>query len=47
MKMFFNFANTIGVINGETALDRFTIGFRLDVAFTLNTFVCNDTTFTN
>lgn len=46
-KMFLNFANASGVVNGETALDSFIVGFRLGATFTLDTFVGNDTPFTN
>ena len=46
-KKFLNFVNATSVVNGETALDSFIVGFRLGAAFTLDTFVSNDTPFTN
>lgn len=46
-KKFLNFVNATSVVNGETALDSFIVGFRLGAAFTFDTFVSNDTPFTN
>ena len=46
-KKFLDFVNATSVVNGETALDSFIVGFRLGAAFTLDTFVSNDTPFTN
>lgn len=46
-KKFLNFINAISVVHGETALDSFIVGFRLGAAFTFDTFVSNNTPFTN
>ena len=46
-KKFLNFVNATSVVNGETALDSFIVGFRLGAAVTLDTVVSNDTPFTN
>ena len=46
-KKFLDFVNATSVVNGETALDSFIVGFRLGASFTLDTFVSNDTPFAN
>lgn len=46
-KKFLDFVNATSFVNGETALDSFIVGFRLGSAFTLDTFVSNDTPFIN
>ena len=42
-----DFVNATSVVNGDTALDSFIVGFRLGASFTLDTFVSNDTPFAN
>ena len=37
--------NAWSVVNGETALDNFIVGFRLGAAFTHDTFISEDTPF--
>mgnify|MGYP003306982684 CR=1 FL=1 len=44
-KWFLDFANAWGVVNGESNLDSFIIGFRLGANFTYDTFVNDDAQF--
>ena len=44
-KWFLDFANAWGVVNGESNLDSFIMGFRLGAAFTHDTFVSTDAPF--
>ena len=44
---FLDFVNAWSVVNGETALDSFIVGFRLGAAFTHDTFISDDATFTD
>lgn len=44
-KKFLDFANAWGVVNGESNLDSFMMGFRLGASFTYDTFVATDTPF--
>ena len=44
-KWFLDFANAWGVVNGESNLDSFMMGFRLGANFTYDTFVATDTPF--
>ena len=44
-KKFLNFVNAWGVVNGESNLDSFMMGFRLGANFTYDTFVATDTPF--
>ena len=44
-KKFLDFTNAWSVINGESNLDSFTMGFRLGANFTYDTFVVTDTPF--
>ena len=42
-KWFLDFANAWSVVNGESNLDSFMMGFRLETNFTYDTFVATDT----
>ena len=42
-KKFLNFVNAWSVVNGESNLDSFMMGFRLETNFTYDTFVATDT----
>ena len=44
-KKFLDFVNAWGVVNGESNLDSFIMGFRLGTNFTYDTFVSTDTPF--
>ena len=44
-KKFLDFVNAWGVVNGESNLDSFMMGFRLGANFTYDTFVATDTPF--
>ena len=44
-KKFLDFVNAWGVVNGESNLDSFMMGFRLGANFTYDTFVATDTLF--
>ena len=44
-KKFLYFANAWSVVNGESNLDSFMMGFRLGANFTYDTFVVTDTPF--
>ena len=44
-KKFLDFVNPWSVVNGESNLDSFMMGFRLGANFTYDTFVATDTTF--
>ena len=44
-KWFLDFANAWGVVNGESNLDSFIIGFRLGANFTYDTFVSAESPF--
>ena len=44
-KKFLDFANAWSVVNGESNLDSFMMGFRLGANFTYDTFVVTDTQF--
>lgn len=44
-KKFLDFLNAWGVVNGESNLDSFMMGFRLGASFTYDTFVATDTPF--
>lgn len=44
-KKFLDFVNAWGVVNGESNLDSFIMGFRLGANFTYDTFVATDTPF--
>ena len=44
-KKFLDFVNAWGVVNGESNLDSFIMGFRLGANFTYYTFVNDDTPF--
>ena len=44
-KKFLDFVNAWGVVNGESNLDSFMMGFRLGASFTYDTFVATDTPF--
>lgn len=44
-KWFLDFANAWSVVNGESNLDSFMMGFRLGASFTYDTFVASDTPF--
>ena len=44
-KKFLNFVNAWSVVNGESNLDSFIMGFRLGTNFTYDTFVATDTPF--
>lgn len=44
-KKFLDFVNAWDVVNGESNLDSFMVGFRLGANFTYDTFVSTDTPF--
>ena len=44
-KKFLDFVNAWGVVNGESNLDSFIIGFRLGANFTYDTFVSTESPF--
>ena len=44
-KKFLDFVNAWGIVNGESNLDSFIMGFRLGASFTYDTFVSTDTPF--
>ena len=44
-KKFFYCVNSLGVVNGESNLDSFMMGFRLGANFAYDTFVATDTPF--
>ena len=44
-KKFLDFVNAWSVVNGESNLDSFMMGFRLGANFTYDTFVATDTLF--
>lgn len=44
-KKFLDFVNAWGVVNGESNLDSFMMGFRLGANFIYDTFVATDTPF--
>ena len=44
-KKFLDFVNAWSVVNGESNLDSFMLGFRLGANFTYDTFVATDTPF--
>ena len=44
-KIFLDFVNAWSVVNGESNLDSFMMGFRLGANFTYDTFVATDTPF--
>ncbi len=44
-KRFLDFVNAWGVVNGESNLDSFIMGFRLGANFTYDTFVSNEAPF--
>ena len=44
-KKFLDFVNAWSVVNGESNLDSFMMGFRLGASFTYDTFVATDTPF--
>lgn len=44
-KKFLEFSNAWSVVNGESNLDSFMMGFRLGANFTYDTFVATDTPF--
>ena len=46
-KKFLDFCNAWGVVNGESNLDSFIMGFRLGANFTYDTFVSEDSPFTD
>ena len=46
-KKFLEFCNAWGVVNGESNLDSFIIGFRLGANFTYDTFVSEESPFTD
>ena len=46
-KLFLNFANAWSVVNGESNLDSFIMGFRLGANFTYDTFVNDEAPFKN
>ena len=46
-KRFLDFCNAWGVVNGESNLDSFIMGFRLGANFTYDTFVSEDSPFTD
>ena len=46
-KKFLDFCNAWGVVNGESNLDSFIMGFRLGANFTYDTFVSDDSPFTD
>lgn len=44
-KLFLDYANAWSVVNGESTLDSFIIGFRLGAKFTYDTFIGTDAPF--
>ena len=46
-KKFIDFVNAWGVVNGESNLDSFMMGFRLGANFAYDTFVATDAPFQN
>lgn len=44
-KLFLDFANAWSVVNGESTLDGFIMGFRLSAKFTYDTFIGTDAPF--
>ena len=46
-KKFLDFVNAWGVVNGESNLDSFIMGFRLGANFTYDTFVSEESPFTD
>ena len=44
-KKFLDFVNAWGIVNGESNLDSFIMGFRLGANFTYDTFVATETPF--
>lgn len=44
-KRFLDYVNVWGIVNGESNLDSFIMGFRLGAKFMLNTFVTSETPF--
>ena len=46
-KMFLDYVNAWGVVNGESTLDGFIMGFRLGAKFTYDTFIGTDAPFEN
>ena len=44
-KKFLDFVNAWSVVNGESNLDSFMMGFRLGANFTYDTFIATDTPF--
>ena len=44
-KMFLDYVNAWGVVNGESTLDSFIMGFRLGAKFTYDTFIGTDAPF--
>lgn len=42
---FLDYVNAWGVVNGESNLDSFTMGFRLGAEFMLDTFITSETPF--
>ena len=44
-KMFLDYANAWGVVNSESTLDSFIMGFRLGAKFTYDAFIGTDTPF--
>lgn len=44
-KKFLDFVNAWGIVNGESNLDSFIMGFRLGARFTYDTFVSTETPF--
>ena len=46
-KKFLDFCNAWGVVNGESNLDSFIMGFRLGANFTYDTFVSEESPFTD
>lgn len=44
-KLFLDFAKAWGVVNGESTLDSFIMGFRLGAKFTYDTFIGTDAPF--
>ena len=46
-KWFLDFSNAWSIVNGESNLDSFIMGFRLGANFTYDTFVSEDSPFTD
>lgn len=44
-KLFLDYVNTWSIVNGESNLDSFIMGFRLGAKFTFDTFVSSETPF--